>query len=213
MVIAIFYKLRFFRKCKIHATTNIILRKCDFEGKNSLGDHTYLSHTSMGYASYIGNSSEFSNCSIGRYCSIGSFVRVVSATHPIKMVSSYPAFYSDNYRVSYVEKAKFKEHLTTINGYACEIGNDVWIGDNVLIKGGVVIGDGAIVAMGSIVTHDVEPYSIVAGVPAKEIKKRFDDKTINALQNIQWWKKSEKWLIEHVNVFETPDLIISLLDE
>lgn len=208
VLIALYYKIKYLKKCRLNAMTNIILRNCAFEGKNAIGDYTYLSHTSLGFASYIGNSSEFSNTTIGKYCSIGSYVRVVSATHPTGMVSSYPAFYSDTYRVSYVRKSKYKEHLTTSNGNECEIGNDVWIGDNVLIKGGVIIGNGAIVAMGSIVTHDVEPYSIVAGVPARIIRKRFDCDVIDQLQSIKWWDKSEEWLKSHVEEFEDAESFV-----
>lgn len=208
--IALMYKIRFAGKCKINATTTILLRKCQFEGGNCLGEHTYLSHTSMGYGSYMGFSNEFSNCLIGRFCSIGNCVRIVSADHPTVMVSSYPAFYSDTFRISYVKESKYKEHIYTSNGYECEIGNDVWIGDNVLIKGGVTIGDGAIIAMGSVVLHDVEPYSIVGGVPAKIIRKRFDDATIEALINIQWWNKPIKWIRENADSFDDPRRFIEL---
>ena len=82
------------------------------------------------------------------------------------------------------------------------------IGDNVLIKGGVIIGNGAIVAMGSIVIHDVEPYSIVAGVPAKVIRKRFDCEVIDKLQSIKWWDKSEEWLKSHVEEFEDAESFV-----
>lgn len=204
--IALGYKIKFAGKCHLNAATNIILRNCFFEGKNSLGDHTYLSHTSMAYASYIGFSSEFSNCKIGRYCSIGNHVRVVSATHPTDLVSTYPAFYSDTYRVSYVKKSKYIEHIVTDNGYECEIGNDVWIGDNVLIKGGIKIGDGAVIAMGSVVLHDIPPYAIVAGVPAKEIRKRFDDATIDKLEKIKWWNKPIDWIENHAEDFDNPSI-------
>ena len=68
-----------------------------------------------------------------------------------------------------------------------KIGNDVWIGEHVMIKRGVKIGDGVIIAAGSIVTKEVEPYSIVAGVPAKLIRKRFDDSTIERLMKLKWW--------------------------
>ena len=67
------------------------------------------------------------------------------------------------------------------------IGNDVWIGFSTTILNGVRIGDGAIVAAGSVVTKDVEPYSIVAGVPAKIIGKRFSDDMIERLLDLQWW--------------------------
>jgi len=179
-----------------------VLRKCYFEGRNAVGDNTYLSGTSLGYGSFVGFGCEFSNCIIGRYCSIGSNIRVVSATHPVNgFISTHPAFFSDTYWFHYVKSSKFKEHLNNSEGYECSIGNDVWIGDNVLIRGGCKIGDGAIIAMGSVILHDVEPYSIVAGVPAKEIRKRVDDDTITPLEQIKWWNKPVSWIESHADEF------------
>lgn len=209
ILIAVMYKVRFASKCKINIFTNIILRKCYFSGKNSLGNHTYLSNTNLGYCSYIGFGCEFSNCKIGKYCSIGNNVRVVSADHPIDMVSTYPAFYSNTYRVSYVKNQKYVEHITTANGHECEIGSDVWIGDNVLIKGGVKIGNGAIIGMGSLVLHDIPPYSVAVGIPAKVIKMRFDQEICSKLEEIAWWDKSEEWIIEHAENFEKPEKLLN----
>lgn len=208
--ISFIYKIRFIRKCRIKASSSIILRGCKFEGNNYLGEHTYLSNTHMGYGSYMGYSNEFSNCRIGRFCSIGNNVRVVSADHPTKMVSTHPAFYSNSYRYSFVNDSKYKEHILTNNGYECCIGNDVWIGDNVLIKGGVTIGDGAVIAMGSIVLNDVEPFAIVGGVPARIIKKRFDQDTIEKLKEMQWWNKSIDWLKDNAESFEDPYQFLNL---
>ena len=72
------------------------------------------------------------------------------------------------------------------------IGNDVWIGEGVKIKAGVTIGDGAVVGMGSIVTKDLEPYGIYAGNPAKLIRRRFDDDTIEQLIKLKWWEWSDE---------------------
>ncbi len=203
-LICLVYKLKYLTRCKIYATSNIILGRCSFEGKNALGYRTYISNTSLGYGSYIGSDGEFSHCIIGRFCSIGSYVRVVSAMHPVdKNISTHPAFYSKDYYFSY-NKTDFVEHLKTCNGYECEIGNDVWIGDQVLIKGGISIGDGAIIGMGSVVTHDVAPYTVIAGVPAKQIRKRFNEDMISQLLRFQWWNKSITWIIEHSNEFLRP---------
>ena len=193
-LITFYYRLFNFGRCRISSSA-IILRHCKFEGHNSVGNNTYLSGTSFGYGSFVGFGSEFSNSKIGRYCSLGSNIRVVSATHPVKgFISTHPAFFSDTYWFHYVKESKFKEHLTNDEGLECTIGNDVWIGDNVLILGGTKIGDGAIVAMGSIVLHDVPPYTIVAGVPAKEIRKRFPTETIEVLMLIKWWNKPIEWI-------------------
>ena len=67
------------------------------------------------------------------------------------------------------------------------LGNDVWVGYEAVIMSGVTIGNGAIIGTRAVVTKDVPPYTIVGGVPAKPIRKRFDDKTIRALENLRWW--------------------------
>ena len=75
------------------------------------------------------------------------------------------------------------------------IGNDVWIGDRATILSGVRIGDGAVIGAGSVVTKDVEPYSIVAGNPARPKRTRFDEETIKKLLEIKWWD----WPVEKIN--------------
>lgn len=72
------------------------------------------------------------------------------------------------------------------------IGNDVWIGYEAAILAGVTIGDGAVIGARAVVTKNVEPYAIVGGVPAKPIRKRFDDITIERLLKIKWWDLPEK---------------------
>ena len=77
----------------------------------------------------------------------------------------------------------------------------MWIGYNVTILGGVSIGDGAIVAAGAVVTKDVEPYTIVGGVPAKPLKKRFTDEQIEFLLGFKWWEKDREWIKENKDYF------------
>lgn len=81
------------------------------------------------------------------------------------------------------------------------IGNDVWIGARVTILSGVSIGDGVIIAAGAVVTKDVEPYTIVGGVPAKPIRKRFTDEQIDALIKLKWRDKDDMWMREHADMF------------
>ena len=199
------YRIANIGKSRISSSA-IVLRKCCFEGHNSVGDNSFLSGTSLGYGSFVGFGCEFSNCSIGRYCSIGSNIRVVSATHPVNgFISTHPAFFSDTYWFHFVKRSKFNEHLTNNEGYECSIGNDVWIGDNVLILSGCKIGDGAIIAMGSIVLHDVEPYTIVAGVPAKMVRKRLPVEAIEGLLKLEWWNKPVDWIEKHADEFADVD--------
>ena len=84
------------------------------------------------------------------------------------------------------------------------IGHDVWIGNNCLIKQGVKIGSGAVIGMGSVVTKDVRPYTIVAGNPAKIIRKRFDDIIIDRLLDIEWWNLNESELSKYAKYIRDP---------
>ena len=89
-----------------------------------------------------------------------------------------------------------------------KIGHDVWVGQNVLVKQGVSIGTGAVIGMGSVVTKNVAPYTIVAGVPAREIKKRFKEDVIKQLLKSKWWGFSDEKLINYAKYFKTPEVFL-----
>ena len=89
------------------------------------------------------------------------------------------------------------------------IGNDVWIGSNVLLLPGISIGDGAIIAAGAVVTKDIEPYSIVGGVPAKEIRKRCSEEKIKKLIQLKWWNWEEKTIAKKIELFWDIDKFLS----
>ncbi|MEY8778859.1 CatB-related O-acetyltransferase [Allomuricauda sp. XS_ASV26] len=127
---------------------------------------------------------------IGKFCMIASDVKFImnGANHLTESLTTYPfAIFGEDWKTSMDGKEYPKKGDITI-------GNDVWIGYNATIMAGVTVGDGAIIATNSTVIKDVEPYSIVGGNPAKEIKKRFSDKKIEKLLEIQWWN----WDIERI---------------
>lgn len=201
LIRTIFCKIKYRKNCKI-SIHSIVNEKCSFEGNNRIGAETIFYSSVMGFQSYMGVNNMFTHAKIGKFSSIGNNVRLISLTHPTHGVSTHPAFYSTKYDgVTYVKENKAKEVLTTKDNWQCEIGNDVWIGSHVLIRGGVKIGDGAVVAMGSVVTKDVPPYAIVGGVPAKIIKFRFNEETIESLIKLQWWNREEDWIKEHADKF------------
>ncbi|MHB1105219.1 MAG: CatB-related O-acetyltransferase [Lutibacter sp.] len=143
-------------------------------------------NTIMGKHSFCGYNCEIINCEIGSFCSIANNVTIGGGMHPMDWVSMSPVFYEGKDSV----KAKFSEHKR-IPPQKTVIGHDVWIGHSVIIKQGVNIGTGAVIGMGSVVTKDVSPYAIVAGNPAKLIRKRFSEELIIALLDSKWWKLSE----------------------
>lgn len=194
---------------------NVIIDSFDrFEGMNRLTtDVTFLT-SSIGYASYIGNRSFIKNTKIGRYTCIATDVMTVAGSHPTsKFVSTHPAFYSTRKQsgFTYVSEEKFSDfnYIDENQKFTVMIGNDVWIGSGVKIMEGITIGDGAVVAAGAIVTKDVPPYAIVGGVPAKVIKYRFDEETIQKLLELTWWEKDQAWIKSHADDFDDVEKLLA----
>ena len=205
------FRIKYFSKNVKLASSCSIGISSQFEGLNTVGNNTRFDGY-LGYGTYVMSHCKFGG-KIGKYSSIAENVVVINAKHPIeKYVSTHPVFYSlfKQNGASYTSQQNFDEYLFADAGkkYPVIIGNDVWIGHGVTLIGGITIGDGAIVLANATVTKDVSPYSIVGGIPAKLIRKRFDDFTIEQLLKIQWWTKPEKYLRDNVNLFYNIDEFI-----
>lgn len=143
--------------------------------------------------------------SIGRYCSIAHGVSIGMTAHSTSFLSSSTVFKFNNNSEFFLnewnerdltwEKAMREKNVESWKKPLPKIGNDVWIGYGATILNGVTVHDGAVVAAGSVVTKDVEPYSIVGGVPAREIKKRFRKEVVDELLEIKWWEYRPEILI------------------
>lgn len=168
-----------------------IAENCSLGKGIKMGNDIYLRGVDIGDYTYFSSKISANSATIGKYCSIGPDVKIGIGLHPAKtFVSTHPAFFSSRGQSTLVFADKnYFEELARIT-----IGNDVWIGSNVIIKDGVAIGDGAIVGVGAVVVKDVEPYSIVGGVPAKLIRYRFEPEEIDFLMKLRWWNKPVSWL-------------------
>lgn len=187
------------RKNRVAFGTGVRFRDLNVEEFVTLHDGCQLFNVEIGRMSYIGPSTHVSNTKIGRFCSIGPDIRIgLGGTHPTDKVSTHPSFYSPHFRsqITFADQSYFDEYPGSVS-----IGNDVWIGARATLVDGINIGDGAIIAAGSIVTRDVPPYAIVAGVPAKLVRQRFENETIQTLLKIAWWERDLSWLVENFRIF------------
>jgi acetyltransferase-like isoleucine patch superfamily enzyme len=133
---------------------------------------------------------------IGRYCSIFPTLRIFSGNHPMNVKSTHAFFY--NPLLGRVE-------TDIIERTQLIIGNDVWIGHNAIILSTVSsVGDGAVIGAGAVVHQDVPPYAVVVGNPARTVRYRFSDQTIQALLESKWWNKSVEELRLESDSFREP---------
>ncbi|GGH56144.1 hypothetical protein GCM10007423_64420 [Dyadobacter endophyticus] len=156
---------------------------------------------------YVGKNSYFSNATIGSFTSIGPDVICGMGGHPLSFVSTYPGFY----KKAIAGSTFFGTEFSFEEKKESTIGNDVWIGARAIIIGGVNIGDGAVVASGAVVTKDVPDYAIVAGVPAKIVKYRFDPEEIAGLQRLKWWSYDDAQLRDLAPYMDDPKRLLNHL--
>ena len=139
---------------------------------------------------------------IGKFCQIAAGVEFMmnDANHQMNAVSTFPFYTLEGWDM---ETPKAED--TPFKGDTV-IGNDVWIGQNALILPGTRIGDGAIIGANSVIGGNVEPYTVVAGNPAKVIKKRFDGELIDLLEEFKWWDKEVEEINSLIPVLTSGDL-------
>lgn len=158
-----------------------------FGGGNKIPENcAFAERTKLGFRTTLGTNNYFGGqVTIGKYCQIGRDVAFHPTNHPIHHITTY---INDQLFDGTLKHFKTESEIT--------LGNDVWVGHGVIILSGVNVGNGAILAAGSVVTKDVAPYSIVAGNPAKELRKRFSDQIIEELETLNWWDLKEDQLMK-----------------
>jgi phosphonate metabolism protein (transferase hexapeptide repeat family) len=150
-----------------------------------VGARTILQEVMMGDYSYVVNDAQISYATIGRFCSIAAMTRINPGNHPMQRASqAHFTYRASAYFPGESDEAAFFEWR---RGHHVHIGHDVWIGHGAIVLPGRSVGTGAVVAAGAIVTKDVPAYTIVAGNPARMIRRRFAEAIAGRLAQLAWW--------------------------
>lgn len=161
-----------------------------------LGDFSYIS----GPRTYV------ESARIGKFCSIARQTIIGVGNHDHSLVTTHPFLISPEFGGIVSTRITEQQRAAPI------IGHDVWIGINSIVMRGVTIGDGAVVAANSVVTKNVDPYSIVAGTPAKHLKYRFNENIILALLRIKWWDWDKDKIQSNLEEFKNIEVFVKKHD-
>lgn len=193
----IYYKLPF--GIQAYLTKFIFKPKFGEDMIISKGRKWYYGNVSFGKGTRIAADSFFSNISVGNYTVFAKNFRTLESVHCYDAFSIHSGIKSiigvdaKSVTVPNSVEPRMEYYSQTL------VGSDVWIGEYVTVKGGVSIGDGAVVAANSTVTHDVPPYAVVAGSPAKFIKWRLPQEQIDLMMEIKWWNWSKEKIAREYN--------------
>ena len=165
------------RECKL--SNNIL------GAYTELGKGTRLQNAVFGYYSYTDRYADVANAVIGKFANIAVFSRIGPGGHPMELASMHHFIYrSDDY---WDGTERWEQFFESRASKVITMGHDTWIGSHAQIMPQVTIGTGAVIAAGAVVTKDVAPYTVVAGVPAVPINKRFSDVISDRMQALAWW--------------------------
>ena len=177
--------------CSIGDDTTI--ERCAFENNVAINRRSYVNDSIIGKYSYAGINLTMNYTKIGRFCSIGRNVDIGGFDHDYHKVTTMPEF-----RMNQLLNGGGKIP-TVVKHDLCVIGNDVWIAAGAQVLHKVRIGDGAVIGAGAVVTHDVPPYALAVGIPARVIGYRCSSDYIERLERIQWWNWPEDILRDNID--------------
>lgn len=187
--------------------------KFSFEAPFRSSSNRFYYDATIGAFTYFVDGSVYYT-DIGRYCSIARGIVIGPGSHPMDWLSTHPFQFRNDFRFkvgasfngaeAYASHKMDRQQRAASTIRRVTIGNDVWIANGAFILPGVTVGDGAVIAAQAVVTRDVEPYTIVGGNPAKVIKKRFDDATIERLLRVKWWQYAP-WDLTGIDFYHDPN--------
>ncbi|WP_343312325.1 DapH/DapD/GlmU-related protein [Brucella sp. BE17] len=184
---------------RIHSTAQ--LKSVKLGRYAEIGERVILREVTVGDFSYFERNGEGIYTEIGKFCSIAANVRINALEHPMERLTTHKISYRPNEYFRYLGlDADFRSRRQQRKVI---VGHDVWVGHGAVITPGVTIGHGAVIGANAVVTKDVAPYSIMGGVPAHIIRKRFDDLTIERLLALRWWDWPVEKLYEVIPDIQT----------
>lgn len=191
-----------------------IILQCNLMGNNSINRRNYLLRSHIGRYTYTGIGTMIRSANVGSFCSISWNVSIGGGDHPHDKLTTSTLnrfFFLDS--GGFDKKANKELEKTFSNQQSCDVGNDVLISSNVVILRDIKIGNGAVIGAGAVVTKDVEPYAIVAGVPAKKVNMRCNDEIIEELEKIKWWNWPRKIIKENLDLIYSTKLDKRLVEQ
>lgn len=187
------------------------VRESTIDFNSTIQRNCDLWRVQMGHYTCVGRMSTIQGTKIGSFCAMSWNLKIGGDDHDYKMLSIHPFWHNVSWGIAedkeysdYYHEKEYEE--------PCEIGNDCWIAAGVSICRNVRIGNGCIIGAGAVITKDIEPYSVVVGVPGRIIKKRFDDRTIERLEHINWWNLPIDVIKANLSLFKDKHLDEESLD-
>ncbi len=186
-------------------SSSSVIKDCSFGEYVEIGSNNNIQDSIIDDYSYTSENCQIIHSTIKKFVNIASYVRLNPSPHPMSWASQHHMQYRREMFGFGIDDEDFfdwrKERRV-------EIGNDVWLGHNVVIMGDVNIGNGAVIGSSAVVTKDIPPFAIAVGNPAKVIRYRFDEDTINALQSIAWWDWDYEKIKDSIDDFKSIELFI-----
>jgi phosphonate metabolism protein (transferase hexapeptide repeat family) len=171
------------REPVIHPTAK--LREATIEDYVEIHEAAQVSFSTIGAYSYLQEYVSVLLTDLGRFCAIAAMTRIGAPNHPYDRVTQHRFSYVPEYY--WPGRTRDRAFFDARDAARVRVGNDVWMGHGAIVLPGVSIGDGAVIAAGAVVTKDVDPYVIVAGVPAKPIRRRFEAAVAERFAALAWW--------------------------
>jgi len=179
---------------RIHPTAE--LKSCRLGRYSAIGERVILREVTVGDYSYFERQAEAIYTTIGKFCSIAANTRINALEHPLERLTTHKVSYRPNEYFRYLGVDKdFRERRRSKQ---VTIGHDVWIGHGAVILPGIAIGNGAVIGANAVVTRDVQPYEIVAGMPAKVLRLRFAPEIAVRIERLSWWDWPAERLFEAI---------------